>query len=362
MNRLNIELERHDEHSFQDVQGTKSKSDQTTSINKNSTFNTYDELCSSSACAIQTNESSNDVIIKNRSAASLRRNFSFKSNNDISSSFAGTIQTIEAPNDSIIKNRSALNPWSVAKVLMVTLLALELWARKMDNPNLALSTRLLSISFWSTLAPFGSIAVRLAPIPTIMRIRKLGVGALPLLPYSSMANLAFVDFMYGVTTSNPKIIITFGIGTVIALYHCVQYLRHCPEDAQHLPGTAKIHKLVSLGIVFFTLSSITLLENETASLIVGITSVILTCAMYISPLCLIVKVIKEKSAKDIPLPFAVVGLINTFSWVIYGFFVKDDLVLWLPCAIGVLSTSAQIFLNALWGEGERKVVNTVMTV
>jgi len=362
MNRLNIELESQEEYSFQVAQGTKCKSDRKTSLEKDSSSKTNNELCSSSAGTIQTNEAYNDAIIKNRSAASHRKNSSLRSNNDVSSSSAGAFQTIEAANDIIIKNRSTVNPWSIAKGLIVILLALELWARKMDNPNLALSTRLLSINFWSTLAPFGSIAVRLAPIPTIMRIRKSGVGALPLLPYSAMANLAFVDLMYGVTTSNPKIIITFGIGTVIALYHCVQYLRHCPEDAQHLPGTPKIHKLVSLGIVLFTLSSIIVLENESASLIVGITSVVLTCAMYISPLCLIVKVIKEKSAKDIPLPFAVVGLINTFSWVIYGFFVKDDLVLWLPCAIGVLSTSAQIFLNALWGEGERKVVNTVMAV
>jgi len=289
------------------------------------------------------------------------KNSSFR-NSELYPSSADSIRSNNVlANNLIIKNQPGAISLSAVNMSMVSLLALEIWARATNRPNFALSTCFLSIRFWSGVAPFGAIAVRLAPIPTIMKIRKTGVGGLPLLPYSTMANLTFVLTMYGFTRNDPQIIITYGIGMIITGYYCVQYLRHCPENASHLPGTAKIHKRISLGIVLFVLSNIIFLGRERAGWIVGRTSVILSCAMYISPLSLIFRVIKEKSARDIPLPFAVVGLINTFSWVVYGFFVKKDLVLWLPCAVGVLSTSAQIFLNALWGKKE-KLANEVLTV
>lgn len=157
----------------------------------------------------------------------------------------------------------------------------------------------------------------------------------------------------GITISDPQIIITYLIGLAMLLYYCAQYLRHCPENASHLPRTVEFHKQVSLGIITLVLCSITFLGKELASLVVGVTSVVLSCSMYISPLSRLSKAIREKSAKDIPLPFAIIGLINTFSWVIHGFFVKKDFVLWLPCAIGVVSTSTQILLNILYRKGKR---------
>jgi len=275
-------------------------------------------------------------------------------------------QTIEVANHhSIINDRSMTTTTSSLSVGMISmiasLVAIELVAQATNSLHLAVSTRLLSIHFWSALTRFGPIAVRLAPIPTILKIRKTGaVGGLPLLPYSAMANLSFVLLMYGIMRSDPHIIITYAIGLAMSLYYCAQYLRHCPPNASHLPRTAQFHKHVTLGIIAFILCSITFLGKDLASLIVGITSVILSCSMYISPLSKMFKAIREKSAKDIPLPFAIVGLINTFSWVIHGLFVKKDFVLWLPCAIGVVSTSTQILLNILWGNGRRD--NTMVPV
>jgi len=278
---------------------------------------------------------------------------SSQSSSGLFSSPTVAIEQNEVANHIIINNRSMTTSLSVALISMASLMAIELGARVTNSLNFAVSTRLLSIHFWSALTRFGPIAVRLAPIPTIMKIRKNGVGGLPLLPYSAMANLSFVLFMYGITISDPQIIITYLIGLAMSLYYCAQYLRHCPQNASHLPRTVEFHKRVSLGIITLVLCSITFLGKELASLIVGVTSVILSCSMYISPLSRLFKAISEKSAKDIPLPFAIIGLINTFSWVIHGFFVKKDFVLWLPCAIGVVSTSTQILLNILYRKGRR---------
>jgi len=274
------------------------------------------------------------------------------STSELCSSPAHAIEQNDVPNRIIMDKRSTKHSFSVAMLSLVSLLAIELGARTTDSLNFAISTRLLSVHFWSALTPFSAIAVRLAPIPTMMKIRKSGVGGLPLLPYTAMTNLSFVLLMYGIITSDPQIMIIYSIGLAMSLYYCAQFLSRCPENASHLPRTAQFHKRVSLGIISFVLCSTIFLGKELASRIVGVTSVILSCSMYISPLTKMFKAISERSAKDIPLPFAVVGLVNTFSWVIHGFFAKKDFVLWLPCAIGVLSTSTQIMLNVLLRENK----------
>ena len=58
------------------------------------------------------------------------------------------------------------------------------------------------VKICGVLAPFTSIAVCLAPIPTINKIvRDRSVGNLPLLPYSSMFVNGFVWVVYGMCDS-----------------------------------------------------------------------------------------------------------------------------------------------------------------
>lgn len=168
-----------------------------------------------------------------------------------------------------------------------------------------------------------------------------------------MANLSFVLLVYGITKRDPRIITTYTIGLAMSLFYCAQYLHYCPPDATHLPHTPRLHRNVSLAVVSFVLCTTACLERELASLVVGIASVTLSCSMYVSPLSRLRTAIRERSAEDIPLPFAVVGLVNTFAWVVHGVFAKRDFVLWLPCAIGVVSTSTQILLNVLYRGGKK---------
>ena len=57
---------------------------------------------------------------------------------------------------------------------------------------------LFTASFWSGIAPLASIALKLSPMPTILKVRKSGdTGELPMLPYTAMATLTFVLVAYG---------------------------------------------------------------------------------------------------------------------------------------------------------------------
>jgi hypothetical protein len=91
-----------------------------------------------------------------------------------------------------------LSPFSFKSLALYSLLLVEFGLRITDNVNMAISTQLLSANFWSSLAPFASIALKMSPLPTILTVRKnKSVGGLPLLPYNAMATMTFVLVAYG---------------------------------------------------------------------------------------------------------------------------------------------------------------------
>jgi solute carrier family 50 protein (sugar transporter) len=140
---------------------------------------------------------------------------------------------------------------------------------------------------------------------------------------------------------------------LLSLFYCVSYLKHSPKTATNLPGTAEQHKLVSFSIISFVLAAMAFLEPTAASKVVGWTSVVLSMIMYVGPLTRLRSSIAAKSARDIPLPFAIVGLVNAVAWFVYGFIVKNDVVLYAPCLIGLMSTSGQILVNLLYGKKQK---------
>ena len=98
----------------------------------------------------------------------------------------------------LTNNHNLSSLFSIKSLALYTLLLVELGTRITDNVNMALSTQLLSTTFWSSIAPFASIALKMSPLPTILTVRKKKtVGGLPLLPYNAMATLTFVLVAYG---------------------------------------------------------------------------------------------------------------------------------------------------------------------
>jgi len=210
---------------------------------------------------------------------------------------------------------------------------------------------LFTVSLWSTLAPFASIALKLSPMPTIQRVRKEGTtGGLPLLPYSAMCIMTFVLVCYGLLIQDTKIIVTHGAGHLISLFYCLSFYDNVDKEASNLPGTVGMHARTGLGIAVATIATIAMLGHKAAP-IVGMTTVLLSCLMYTGPLAALKAAIEAKSSKNIPLPYAVASAVNALAWFVYGFFRINDFMVWAPCSIGVASASAQIVVNVLYGDG-----------
>jgi len=208
---------------------------------------------------------------------------------------------------------------------------------------------LFTVKLWSTLAPFASIALKLSPMPTIQTVRRNGTtGGLPLLPYSAMCTMTFVLVAYGLLIRDTKVLITHGMGHLISLYYCLMFYRNVDKKATNLPGTVDMHAWTGLGIAAAITTAIVAMGRNAAPT-VGMTSVLLSCLMYTGPLAALKQAIQSKSAKNIPLPYAVASSVNALAWLVYGYWGIHDFMIWAPCLIGFVSATAQISVNIAYG-------------
>jgi MtN3 and saliva related transmembrane protein len=65
------------------------------------------------------------------------------------------------------------------------------------------------------------------------------------------------------------------------------------------------------------------------------------------------KVYKRKSAKDISLAFAIIFLIGTYIWLIYGILIKDIIVA-ISFAVGAIGTTILTILKLKYDKENKK--------
>lgn len=197
-------------------------------------------------------------------------------------------------------------------------------------------------------APVASIALCLAPLPTIEKVKKESdVGELPMLPYSSMATNGFLWTTYGLLRNKPSIMIPNTIGFLLGSYYFMNFHRYAPISSPTLPGSKKLHVAVSLtiGAIALALYSSGL---PVAVDILGLSAVVLCLILFASPLAALKSVIQTKSSKSIPLPFTLATLVNCFAWLMFGLFDLKDVNVWLPNVVGLTLAVVQLSLKAIY--------------
>jgi solute carrier family 50 (sugar transporter) len=202
------------------------------------------------------------------------------------------------------------------------------------------------------LAPAASIAVFLAPMPTIQNvIRDRSVGTLPLLPYSSMVASATLWTTYGVLKNEPSIWSANGVGLLLGTYYFYNFLQFAPKAAPTLPGSQEQHVKAVIAVTVATL--ITAASPLPPSFI-GSVGVLLCMFMFGSPLAALKTVMQTKSAKAIPLPFAVASTLNCFLWSVAGLFKMKDINVYFPNLVGLAFSLGQVALKVKYGDGSKR--------
>lgn len=211
------------------------------------------------------------------------------------------------------------------------------------------------VQLCGVLAPIASIMVGLSPFPTIQRIlRDRKVGSLPLLPYSTMVINGSLWFAYGLLKGNPSIWSCNGIGLVLGIYYLVNYIQFAPTASPTLPGTIQHHLQAVGGTLVGIVLLIILPIMEDPSWLIGKVGMCIGVLLFASPLTVLRVVIETKSARSIPLPFTIACTINCLLWTVFGMWQVDDANIYIPNALGLGFSLAQLGLKLYYDENVLK--------
>lgn len=208
------------------------------------------------------------------------------------------------------------------------------------------------------LAPMLSIIVFLSPIPTIWKIKQdQCVGSLPLLPYSSMIGSTYLWVVYGYLKHSLPIMIANAPGFILGIYYVYYFTKYAPKSSATLPGSVRLH-YIGIGAIISISTMVPLLlplitKSIHASELVGISGVILTIALFASPLSAFQTVIVTKSAKSIPLPFTITTVGNCLLWTLYGLFDAHDPNLYVPNILGLSFGLIQVLLKIIFYHNDK---------
>jgi solute carrier family 50 (sugar transporter) len=217
-----------------------------------------------------------------------------------------------------------------------------------------LSTTTPSFFVWihKLLAPWLSILVFCAPIPTLYQISKdRTVGSLPLLPYTSMIASAFLWMTYGWLNEEPSIYVTNTVGMLLGMVYTYRFTRYAPSNSSTLPGSIQQHLLVLAGIMGTTLLLCFVLPITTSALWIGRAAVIFCLAMFASPLAALKTVLETQSAATIPLPFTLASCLNCWAWVVVGVWDMHDVNVYGTNGLALLFGLVQVALKIVYRQG-----------
>lgn len=182
------------------------------------------------------------------------------------------------------------------------------------------------------------------------RIRREGnVGRLPLLPYSAMASQGLVWTFYGALLGNPAVWSPNVGATVLGLYYCWVYHKHCPPSADWLPLTRWPHATGFLGTALLCGAASQLLPTAAALTVIGFAGNVMTLTMFAGPLAAIRTVMNDKNTRAMPFGFTCVVNINCNFWFFYAYFILNDPHIYMQDGVGLLLTGVQLALFARYG-------------
>jgi len=196
------------------------------------------------------------------------------------------------------------------------------------------------------LAVFSAMLVTMAPIPIMIRIRRENsVGALPLLPFSSMTVNCFAWFTYGFLIAEPTIWMPNLITLPLTLSYVMQYVQHSRQRKLYL----FFHLLLILISIVCTTMLTLQVPLKVSTQIIGTESMILAILRDCSSLVNVPEIIRKKCASPIPVAVTLASALNSVLWLIYGKVNIDDFKVYAPNLLRLVSNMFQLYLVKKYG-------------
>lgn len=189
-----------------------------------------------------------------------------------------------------------------------------------------------------------TILYYLAPIPTFFEVLKgkMNFEETPGFFVSSCYLNSFLWFIYGQLTFSAQVKYSHLIGACVSL--CLMSIYILGEIQKYLIDSILNSLIVIIGT--WAIYRILVLVYE-ESRIAGKFCLLTSCFMYIYPMIILFRVLKEKNYKLITINSACIYLFSSIAWIIYGLLAFDDYLI-LPYSIGIAISCLQIIVYLIY--------------
>jgi solute carrier family 50 protein (sugar transporter) len=169
-------------------------------------------------------------------------------------------------------------------------------------------------------------------------LRDKSIGKLSAVPFGSLFVNCLLWTLYGSIKNNGSVFYPNLLGFFVATFCMSMY----HEFALKKPWD--VYLLVSL----ISLLCLGLAQCNQVHLI-GLIGCILSIILSGSPLAVVRTVIQDRSTAALPFATSFVTWLNNLSWVLFGYFVAHDPLIYLPNILGFTLSSIQLLLFAVYG-------------
>lgn len=195
-----------------------------------------------------------------------------------------------------------------------------------------------------------SLALFLSPLPTFWSIYKLrSTQEYSDLPYVCTLFNCALWLLYGTPFVKPNSILILtinGVGFLLELFYLACYLAFASKKKKlKTMRVTFIMTLAFVGVVLITLLVIHTIASR--QLVAGTVCVVLSIAMYVSPLSIIGLVIRTKSVEYMPFLLSLFNLLNALVWAAYSVVTRDIFVA-IPNAIGCVCGVIQLTVYCMY--------------
>ncbi|KAI4337947.1 hypothetical protein L6164_016309 [Bauhinia variegata] len=201
-----------------------------------------------------------------------------------------------------------------------------------------------------------SVSLYAAPTVTFKRvIRKKSTEEFSCVPYIIGLLNCLLFTWYGLPIVSYKLenfplVTVNGVGIVLELSYVLIYLWYASPK-----GKVKVAMVGIPALLVFTaaalVSSFGIQEHRSRKLLVGSIGLVVSVAMYGSPLVVMKKVIQTKSVEFMPLPLSMCSFFASALWLTYGIIIRDIFVAG-PSVIGTPLSILQLVLHCKYWKRE----------
>lgn len=169
-------------------------------------------------------------------------------------------------------------------------------------------------------------------------------------PWAMASTKCIAWLIYGVLISDVFIIISNSLGALASVFSLTSalVLLGASRDPRDWRYVGYMETIILLTICVWLAIAYTVVVTRDAVLgttFVGYYALFTTVLMYTSSLSSIVSIITLKDASFIYLPQAIASALNSFCWLLYGFFAVNNPILYTPSIIGLLTSVPLIILK-----------------